>query len=218
MKLLTLIAALLAVPAAAQPVAAPLQAFICSDGTSATLTRDDPAGLITATRSGETFTMFAVVGSKVPRFVSGSDSVDLEPDQVILRRRGTARLVCKAQPDAPVAGTIWGTVTKLDRMALVPGTQVKVMLVDVSRADAPSIELGSTLIVTGENQMPLAFLLTYDPARIRPGMTYALQARMTEADGRLIAITDTMNQALKDGAPQPPMELKLVRTGSPAQP
>ena len=79
--------------------------------------------------------------------------------------------------------------------------------------DAPAIELGSTLIETAGNQVPLNFLLTYDPARTVHPARPLLQARIETAKGELMYITDTANPIPNDEAAPSPIELKLVRTG-----
>mgnify|MGYP002652669823 CR=1 FL=1 len=55
------------------------------------------------------------------------------------------------------------------------------LLVDVARADAPSVEIASTSLVTAGNQVPLNFRIAYDPDRVSPrAQTYRLQARPGE--------------------------------------
>jgi uncharacterized lipoprotein YbaY len=222
---------LLAAPAAAQqtppptqPAAAPAdpsllpmrnaREFICPDGQLVTIDHDEPAGILRGVRAGETFTLLAQVGRTPPRFVMGSDSVDLATDSIVLRRGREARQTCPERPLAPTAGTVWGTLTKLDRMALPPGTRAKVLLVDAARADAPSVELGSTLITTTGNQVPLWFLVRYDPARLAAPARPSLQARIEDANGSLLYITDTANPVPSQGAAPSPIELRLVRTGT----
>jgi uncharacterized lipoprotein YbaY len=187
--------------------------YICGDGQLVTLERDEPAGLIRGIRGGETFTLFEQVGRTPPRFVSGSDSVDLDGDVAILRRGKQERQSCQRMPAEPVAGTVWGTLSKLDRMALPPGTRVKVLLVDGARMDAPAIELGSMQISTTGNQVPLHFLIRFDPARTRAPASPLLQARIEDSKGQLLYITDTANQVPNETAPPSPIELRLVRTG-----
>ncbi len=187
--------------------------FICGDGQLVVLERDEPAGILRGIRGGETFTLQEQVGYTPKRFVSGSDAVDLDGDTATLRRGKQARQTCQRKPAEPVAGVVWGTLTKLDRMALPPGTRAKVLLVDGARMDAPAIELGSTQITTTGNQVPLSFLIRFDPARTRAPASPLLQARIEDSKGKLLYITDTQNQVPNETAPPSPIELKLVRTG-----
>jgi putative lipoprotein len=83
--------------------------------------------------------------------------------------------------------TLSGTVTYRERIALPPGAVIEVRLVDVSRADAPSTTIAETS-VKSTGQVPVAYRLQYDDAQIRPGRSYALQARIT-VDDRLWFIT-----------------------------
>lgn len=205
-----------AAPPPADPALLPMRnamEFVCGDGQLVVLERDEPAGLIRGIRGGETFTLFEQVGYKPPRFVSGSDSVDLDGDVAKLRRGKAARQICQRIPSEPTAGVVWGTLTKLDRMALPAGTRAKVLVVDGARMDAPAIELGSAVFATTGNQVPLNFLVKFDAARAAAPAKPMLQARIETAKGQLMYITDTVNALPNDGAPPSPIELKLVRTG-----
>jgi uncharacterized lipoprotein YbaY len=191
--------------------------FICTDGQFATISHDKPAGVLRVIRGGEALVLQEQIGRKPTRFVRDSSGVDLDGDTAtIIRGFGdNARPVahCSRVPAAPVAGTVWGTITKLDRMALPPGARAKVLLVDGARMDAPAIELGSTLIATMGNQVPLHFLVTYDPVRTAAPARPLLQARIEDADGKLLYITDSANP-VPNAEPAPsPIELKLVPSG-----
>lgn len=94
-----------------------------------------------------------------------------------------------AMSGAPKTATLSGTVFYRERMALPPGAVVEVKLVDISRADAPSITIGQVSVAAGPGT-PTPFSLEYDPTQIRAGNRYALQARIT-ADGTLLFISDT---------------------------
>ena len=188
--------------------------FICSDGQLVTLEHDKAAGILRGVRAGEVFTLQEQVGYTPTRFVTGSDSVSIDGDVAKLRRgRAIGEQTCNRVPAERVAGTVWGTLSKLDRMALPAGTRAKVLLVDGARMDAPAVELGSTLIETSGNQVPLHFLVRYDPARTASPARLLLQARIETAKGELMYITDTANTIPNEGPAPSPIELMLVRTG-----
>ncbi|MEL6555233.1 MAG: META domain-containing protein [Cyanobacteria bacterium J06621_11] len=75
--------------------------------------------------------------------------------------------------------TVTGTVFYLPRIVLPPNAVITVELVDVSRADTAAGILASKQIVAGGRQVPFPFELAYDPAQIAPGLSYAVQARIT---------------------------------------
>ena len=101
-----------------------------------------------------------------------------------------------------------GTVTYRERIALPPDSRVIVTISDVSLMDAPSVTIAQNQISTAGQQVPISFAVSYDRARIQPGRTYAVSARILDRRGQLIWITDTRN-------PLPPpgqsMELWLVQ-------
>ena len=94
-------------------------------------------------------------------------------------------------------GRLTGTATYRERMALPPGAVFEVVLQDVSRADAPAANLGEYRRVD-PGAPPFRFEIPYDPARIRPEGTYAVQA-MVWVDGSLRFITDTVEPVLTRG-------------------
>ena len=189
--------------------------YICDDGHLVTTDRDQAAGILRVIRAGETYVLQEQVGYTPPRFVRNSTRVDLTEEKASITLGVTNRspvvASCARVPAAPVAGTVWGTLTKLDRMGLPPGTRAKVLLVDGARMDAPAVELGSTTLTTTGNQVPLNFILSYDPARTAAPASPLLQARIETAKGELLYITDTANTIPNEGAAPSPIELTLVR-------
>ena len=77
-------------------------------------------------------------------------------------------------------------------------SEVIVMLVDVSRADAPGVELARQE-VTGVTGGPIPFVLTYEPVQLIPGHTYVVAARISQ-HGKLLYLTKTRHSVL-DGSP-----------------
>lgn len=116
---------------------------------------------------------------------------------------------------AAPAARVAGTVTYLQRIALPPEAVIKVQLLDVSRADAPAVVLGEQVITAGGRQVPFAFEIAYDPARIDPRMTYAVSARIEEG-GRLRFISDQRHAVITRGAPSH-VELVLKAVGGAQQ-
>ena len=113
-------------------------------------------------------------------------------------------------PPPAATGTVTGTVTKLDRMALPAGAVVTIRLQDVSRADAPAIVLAEQVITTSGEQMPLPFTLNYDPAAIDERFTYQVHVRV-ELDGQLLYITKTSHPVITRGAPSEGVEVLVER-------
>jgi putative lipoprotein len=98
------------------------------------------------------------------------------------------------------AARVTGTVTYLQRIALPPTAVIKVQLADVSRADAPAVVLGEQVIQFGGKQVPFAFEIPYDSARIDPRFTYVVGARI-EDGGKLLFINDQRHAVITRGAP-----------------
>ena len=71
--------------------------------------------------------------------------------------------------------------------------RIVVSLLDVSKQDVAA-EVLSQSSITQSAQWPIAYSLPYDPGQLDPRYTFAVQARVTDSDGTLIAITDTRHQ------------------------
>jgi putative lipoprotein len=103
--------------------------------------------------------------------------------------------------------TLNGAVSYRQRIALPPDARLQVTISDVSLMDAPATVIAQAQIETAGRQVPIPFALDYDRARIVAGRTYAVSARITDAAGGLIWITDTRFDL---PAPGTPANLTLV--------
>lgn len=107
--------------------------------------------------------------------------------------------------------TLAGAVAYRERIALPPDAMVIVRLEDVSLADAPSTVLAEQIIPTEGAQVPIRYTLRYDPQRLEANHSYAVSARITDAGGRLMWISDTQHRVLTGGAPTTDVPIMLVR-------
>ena len=107
---------------------------------------------------------------------------------------------CASTAPAERTITVSGSVTYRERIALPPTARIEVKLDDVSLADAPSRTLASQRFAAEGKQVPFAFALTIDRADLDPRHSYAVSARITDASGKLMFITDTRNSVAFDGA------------------
>lgn len=94
---------------------------------------------------------------------------------------------CTPRPGDPAEderGQITGTVTYRERIALQPGSTVRVRLEDVSRADVPRALVAETSTLT-ERQVPIPFTLAYDRADIDPAHVYTVRAEILDPAGTI---------------------------------
>jgi putative lipoprotein len=117
--------------------------------------------------------------------------------------------------NAEPAATVRGEVTYRERIAVPPGAQLEVLLLDVSRADAPS-ETIAGVILPDITQPPYSFEIAYRPEQIIASHTYVVGVRLTH-QGRLLFVTD---QAYPVITRDHPTEVKIVlkRVGAPPPP
>jgi len=117
-----------------------------------------------------------------------------------------------AMPVAASAPVIEGTATYRERMALPPNAGFEAVLQDVSRADAPAMEIGRTKIPNAPLP-PIRFTIPYDAAKIDPSHTYAVRA-VIRVDGRLWFTSDTHHPVLTRGAGNT-VEILMKRVAEP---
>ncbi|WP_172331954.1 YbaY family lipoprotein [Mangrovicoccus sp. HB161399] len=134
--------------------------------------------------------------------------------------RSPLRLLCAAVALVLATGpaiaeerTLTGTVTYRERIALPPEARVEVELLDVSRADAPSVTIAETAFVP-ETQVPLAFALDYDGSVIDARHSYALRARILQGDEVLFRTVQHFGVLTRG---QASTELVLERAAVPAE-
>ncbi len=101
-------------------------------------------------------------------------------------------------------GKIEGQVVYRERMLLLPGAELEVKLVDVSRADEPAEAVASVKFPVNGGP-PFLFQLEYDRADMRRGGRYALQATITGREGLRLMTNEHVNPF-----GEPPVEV-LVR-------
>ncbi len=142
----------------------------------------------------------------VAAIACGSDSAGSEPTTPVAPISTPA-----SEPTQPAdaTGTVSGTVVYRERIALTENAVVVIKLLDVSRADAPSITIGEQ-VIENPGQIPIAFEIEYNTNDIDDRFTYAVRAEIREND-RLIFTTTTSYPVITNGNPtQADLVLKPV--------
>ncbi|WP_299079626.1 YbaY family lipoprotein [uncultured Ruegeria sp.] len=98
---------------------------------------------------------------------------------------------------ATFAGTVEGSATYRERIAVPPDATLFVELQDVSMADAPALTLSAQRYAIGG--VPVGFELTYDDTLIQDNHSYVVRASITQGQN-LLFTTDTAYPVLTNGA------------------
>ena len=99
---------------------------------------------------------------------------------------------CAGHSNLPAPSpTVRGHVTYRERVALPADAEVRVAVFDVSRQDAAATPLADTTIQPAGRQVPLPFVVRYDPKRVNPRHDYAIRATITSG-GQLAFTTTTV--------------------------
>ncbi|MDL5052888.1 YbaY family lipoprotein [Oscillatoria laete-virens NRMC-F 0139] len=138
--------------------------------------------------------------TNTPVISGGVTSADVQVVQV------TPQVMPEA--DMPVFGTVTGTVSYPQRIALPPEAVIVVDLLDISRADAPSFTLSSQQIIANGRQVPFAFSLMYDLRTIDERGRYTVRARVL-IDDQLRWTSDTIIPVITNGVLS--AEIQLVQ-------
>ncbi|NVO54493.1 YbaY family lipoprotein [Rhodobacteraceae bacterium B1Z28] len=106
-------------------------------------------------------------------------------------------VIWTALSGASFAGTVEGSATYRERIAVPPDATLFVELQDVSLADAPAVTLAAQrYVVSG---VPAQFKLTFDDALIQDRHRYVVRASISQGQ-KLLFTTDTAYPVLTDGA------------------
>jgi uncharacterized lipoprotein YbaY len=117
---------------------------------------------------------------------------------------------CQTTEAGPTA-TVRGEAMYRERIAAPPSAQLEALLLDVSRADAPSEKI-SGVTLTDIGPPPYRFEIAYRPDQIIASHSYVVQARLTH-EGRLLFITDQAYPVITRGHPTE-VQLMLKRVGA----
>jgi putative lipoprotein len=85
---------------------------------------------------------------------------------------------CGGGNDGNASGTVTGTVTYLQRMALPPAAEVRVRLEDVSLQDAPAGLIAEETFSTKGKQVPIPFTIKFDRKLIEESHAYSVRAEI----------------------------------------
>jgi heat shock protein HslJ/uncharacterized lipoprotein YbaY len=113
------------------------------------------------------------------------------------------------------AGSITGSASLRERIALPPDAVFEAVLIDIAIADAPARELGRVRLEPA-GQPPFRFTIPYRDSDLNSRGRYAVRATVRQGE-RLLFTTDTITPVLEGGpqaGPQPPVTLQLVQVGS----
>lgn len=142
--------------------------------------------------------------------LNGAERVVVTGDRLVLGTSGPP-LTFRAVPAESADATLNGTVTYRPRIALPPDAVLSVKLLDVSRADAPSVTLAETRVGTDGDQVPLPFSLDYDSADVEPRNRYVVRAEIFDVAGVLLWTAGTAVPVLTRGAPRDGVEVVLTQ-------
>jgi putative lipoprotein len=107
------------------------------------------------------------------------------------------------------SSSVTGTVTYLQRIALPPDAVVTVQLQDVSVADAPAAVIGEQIIAE-PGQVPIEYEVRYEYRDIKDAHSYSMQARIEDAEGKLLFISDISIPVLTQGHPTEDVEIIVI--------
>jgi putative lipoprotein len=180
-------------PAAAEYRFAASGRYVCADGSLAAIA-EQPYGTILSYKGREVtlshglaWSGFSYSGGGLKLRGRGEEGAKT----LTITQAGEPPLDCRAVPAAATPGVATGTVTYLARIALPAGVVVTVELRDTARADAAAPLLARTEIRPRGNQVPFHWRLDFDARRAAHPARPSLSARITDAKGQLLWISDT---------------------------
>ncbi len=112
--------------------------------------------------------------------------------------------------------TISGSVAFRERIGLTPESRLDLTLLDVTRADAPAVEI-VTEAIENPGQSPIEFAIQFDANLIDATHRYSINAKVYDR-GRLILLSDTNVPVLTHGAAENPRIIVVRVSQSSATP
>ena len=201
--------------------ALPRREYLCAGGARIVILLETKAARLTL--NGHIYNMKQVETVSGTKYVEGSvvwssdgDDGFLENDTVAGKPQMLAtncRLQSIYPPVAPTAGKITGTISFPRRVPLPPDAVVLVQLQDVFLPDAPSPFLAESKTTLGGRQVPIPFILKFDPAKIDPKHPYAVEASIL-VHNQLRFTNDTAYLVLTQGHPAK-VDMILVEVDAP---
>jgi uncharacterized lipoprotein YbaY len=186
----------------------PRRAYLCAGGVRVVILVETNAAQLTL--NDHIYNMKQVESSAGTKYAEGSvvwfsdgDSGFLQ-DETVPGKPQMLATNCHLQsvypPFAPADGSLTGTVSYRQRMALPPDAVLLVHLQDIYLPDAPSPFIAEFKTTLGGRQMPVPFTLKYDPAKIDPNHPYVVEASILVHD-QLRFTNDTAYFVLTQGHP-----------------
>lgn len=142
-----------------------------------------------------------------------SYSITTGPRGLVKAEDIDTRAICEGSgPIQTQDNVVSGTVTyRMQTRVLPPTAILTVSLLDVSRADAPSLPIAQQRIETAGKLVPFAFDMAYDRTKIQERNRYAVRAEIRDGD-RLLFTTDTNYPVITQNNPRN-VEITLVPVG-----
>jgi putative lipoprotein len=98
-------------------------------------------------------------------------------------------LACLLLSHTTLAASVTGSAAYRERMALPPKATIEALIEDVSRADASAEVLGRVTSMPA-GQVPIHFVIPYDPAQVDPTHRYSVRVRILDGDILLYTSTE----------------------------
>jgi uncharacterized lipoprotein YbaY len=208
--LATLLALSLLSACQSQP-ASGINQYICPNGSLAQASLNADQSSMRLSLGGNARTLR--FDTKLQAYSNGRISATVDENSLRVTQPGS-QLNCRLQIAASPASkettavntvSLQGHIVYRQRIALSPQVEVIVRLEDVSRADAPATVIAETRI-SPAGQVPIAFNLPYDRARIETSHRYDLRVRIEES-GKLLFINTQSYPLPENGSG--PMEIRV---------
>jgi putative lipoprotein len=106
---------------------------------------------------------------------------------------------------------ISGKITHIGSSNIDTNSQVEVSLRDISLMDVASKLIASTTIYNAKT-FPISYQLKYNPSDIKPHQTYAIFARITGPDSKLLFINDVHTQVDFTDSTSPTINIAVIRS------
>ena len=188
----------------------PRREYLCSDSVRLTVLVETKA--VRLTLSGKIYGLRQVDSANGLKFSAGPVSwlTDAADDNGTLQdaadpaRPQVLAKGCRLRSTYPPVGsplrTVTGSVSSDEHVEVPAGAILVVELQDVTKPHGTRPMIAKSESKIGDRQLPIAFALSFDPAKIDPTHSYAVAASIL-LEGQLLFANDTLYPVLTQGYP-----------------
>ncbi|NJD59519.1 MAG: hypothetical protein FIA98_08985 [Anaerolineae bacterium] len=105
---------------------------------------------------------------------------------------------------------VTGIIDHSHRMTLPAGAIISVLLVDTTKSGSPGKKIAEEVIKGEGEEIPMPFVVVYDPGRINEEHTYSITIKIEDETGKLLYTNNDKVPVITQGNPTQHIDVSVV--------